>query len=348
VADFTAEQIETATNALLDYYVNVPEVRSLSIQDKPLLKALKGSPKVFPGGKDLISGAVKGVYDDYLQGFVNDDTVTYGNPANIRRYSYHWYLMHSGFQFSMHELAKEGISVTDSTTGENTTNHSNRDAILLAGILKDKIEDWMEGTERGENVMFWNDGTQDAKLIPGIRSFIVDNPTTATIVGGIDQAANDWWRNRASLLLNAGTPANGVVSRKLQQEWRQLRRYGGRPNLILCGSDFLDALERELKALGTYTQTGWASKGSIDMSIGDVNFKGTVFEYDPTLDDISRSKYCYVMDTRRIQYRPVDGESAKKHFPARPPEKYVFYRAQTTMAGLTCEDRRAQGVYSIA
>src|SRR3546814_17148777 len=105
-------------------------------------------------------------------------------------------------------------------------------------------------------------------------SFIHDDPTAGAVVGGIDQAANTWWRNRATLGINAATPENQNLVTTLQKEWRQLRRYGGAPDLVLAGSDFLEAYAKELRAKGNYTDTGWANKGRIDARIDDVSFKG--------------------------------------------------------------------------
>jgi len=345
---FSVAEIENIANSALDYYMDKRKVEAQTIQDKPLLKALRAVEGTFPGGKESITGAVKGEYTTTIQGFQNDDTVGYSNPVNTKRYNYPWKLIHAGIQFSMHELAKDGISVTDTTTGKSTSEHSDRELTALVNILEDKFEDMEEGYDRGFNSMYWGDGSADADLIPGIMSFILDDPTSATVVGGIDQSANTWWRNRASLLLNAGTASNQVVVTKLQSEWRQLRRYGGRPNLVLCGSDFIQAVEAELRSKGNYTLEGWTNKGKTDASIADISFKGQNFEYDPSLDDLGKSKYCYVFDTRFIKPMAVEGEKDKKHNPARPENKYVFYRAKTYMGGLVCKKRNAQAVYSIA
>ena len=43
----------------------------------------------------------------------------------------------------------------------------------------------------------------------------------------------------------------------------------------------------------------------------------------------------------------VTGENWQKHSPSRPEDKYVFYRAMTYMGGLVCNQRNANGVYSI-
>lgn len=345
---FTAQEIENVAQAVLDYHMNTPEVRSQTLQDKPLLTKMREKEQEFPGGKENITVRVKGQYTTTIQGFEHDDTVTYSNPANIKTATFPWKLIHSGIQMTMHELLKAGISISDSTTGKGETRHSENEKIILADILKDKVEDMIEGTDRGMNEMFWLDGTQDSKVVPGILSFILDDPTSATVVAGIDQGANSWWRNRASLALNAGTPANQVVVTKLQNEWRQLRRYGGNPDLVLCGSSFIDAVEKELRALGNYTLEGWTSKKSTDASIADLSFKGVKFTYDPTLDDMGKEKYCYVLDTRRIHPKVIQGENGKDHRPARPENKYVFYRARTWVGGLVCTQRNCHGVYSIA
>lgn len=342
---FSVQELENAANAAIDYHFKRGKIVKQSVQDKPLLEKLMSMQKDFPGGKENITIRVKGNYTTTIQGFEHDDNVSYGNPANIKTASFPWKLIHAGIKLTMHELLKNGISVVDTETGENTREHS--EEVRLANVLEDKLEDMDEGTNRGMNSMFWLDGTQDAKLVPGLRSFVVDDPTTATVVGSIDQSSNTWWRNRASLSLNSSTAANQVVVQKLQKEFRQLRRYGGNPNLILAGSDFMDFFEQELRSKGNYTLEGWSNKGTIDASVADIAFKGKPIQYDPTLDDLSRSKYCYVLDTRHIYPMVIEGENMKRHAPARPEDKYVLYKAVTWVGGLVCDQRNCHGVYSI-
>lgn len=344
---FTVSELENIANAAIDFHFKRQNVLSQTIQDKPLLMKMRQKSKPFPGGKEYITRRVKGVYTTTIQGYEHDDTVTYANPANIRESKYPWKLIHSGIQVTGHELTKDGISVVDSTTGKSTTQHTDREATALANLLDDKLEDMQEGTDRGMNDMYWRDGTQDSKVIPGILSFILDDPTSATVVGGIDQSINTWWRNRASVALSGvSTLDNQVVLTKLQSEFRQLRRYGGRPDTILAGSDMMEQIEKELRHKGNYTETGWANKGQIDGSLADIAFKGIMIQYDPTLDDLSREKYAYVLDCRHIYPMHIDGEEAKKHAPARPHNKYVFYRAMTHAGGLVCDQRNCHGVYA--
>lgn len=346
---FTAQELANAANALLDYNLKGPAMAQ-SIQDKPLLKALKDKQKTFPGGKDYITLPVKGDYTTTIQGFNHDDTVTYQNPANIKRAQYSWYEIHAGISCTLSELKKDGLSVVDSLNSENTSEHSDREMVILTDLLQDKIDDMTEGWARGMNSMLWRDGTQDSKQVPGILSIVVDAPTTAT-VGGLSGAVFSWWRNRALVGANKVTSAStngGVLVQKLQKEYRQLRRYGGNPDLWLAGSDFIDALETELRANGTYSQDGFASNGKTDTGIADIVFKKNKIIYDPTLDDLGYNKRMYVLDTRHIYLDVMDGEDNKTHSPARPADKYVMYRAMTWTGGMVCDQRNCHGVYEIA
>ncbi len=343
---FTVQELENAANAAIDYHFKRGKVVSQTLQDKPLLNALMAKESSFPGGKENITVRVKGVYTTGIQGFEHDDDVGYGNPANIKQAVYPWKLIHAGIKLTMHELLKNGISIVDTETGASTREHS--EEVRLANVLDDKLEDMQEGTDRGMNLMFWRNGTQDPKLVPGVRSFVVDDPTTATVVGSVDQGSNTWWRNRAALGLSAADASLQVVVQKLQKEFRQLRRFGGNPSLLLAGSDFLDWFERELRAKGNYTLEGWSGKGMIDASVADVAFKGKPIQYDPTLDDEGLAKYLYVLDSKHIYPKAIEGESMKKHNPARPETKYVCYKAVTWVGGLVCDQRNCHGVYSIA
>lgn len=347
---FTAQEVENVANAMLEYHFDTPNVRSQTLQDKPLLKAMRAAAKTFPGGKDNITGRVKGEYTTTIQGFEHDDTVTYANPANIKKWTVPWKLIHSGITFTKHEMIEGGISILDSTTGEGESRKSRSERMRLADLLKDKIEDMAEGFDRGMNEMFWRDGSQDSKQSPGVQSFILDDPTTATIVAGIDQSSNTWWRNRADVSITLGdtTGDSQAVVNTLRVEYRQLRRFGGNPTLWLAGSDFLDRMELELKAKGNYTDSGWAQSGRIDMSVADLAWKGHAIQYDPTLDDLGLAKRMYVIDPRRLFPKVVEGENMQKHMPARPENKYTFYRAVTWVGGMICDQRNAHGVYGFS
>lgn len=345
---FTAEQIEQYANAAIDFHMEKGKVASQTIQNKPLLSAMKPKEKTFPGGKELITLRVKGEYNsDFIQGFEHDDTVEYDDEGHIKTASFAWKLHHGGIKFSMHELMKDGISVVDSADGKNTTQHSDREMTALAGILEDKLEHADESWDRSHNLLYLRDGTADPKKMAGIRAYILNNPDAAGAIAGIDPSANTWWKNRANVAIDSSTASNLNLVTEYQQEVRQLRRFGSPKHMVICGSDHLDAFEKELRSKGNFTLEGWAKSGRIDASVADVSFKGVDFTYDPTLDDEGLSKYAFWIDTKAFFPMVVEGESMKKHTPSRPEDKYVFYRAWTWVGCLVCRARNTSGVYAI-
>ena len=345
---FTVQELENIANATLDHHLERGKIYSQTIQDKPLLKKFDSRAKSFPAGKEFLTVRVKGEYTTTIQGFSHDDTVNYNNPANIKTATYPYKRIHAGIEVTFDELQRNGISIRDTSNGRGESRHSEREVTALADLLDDKIEDMMEGRARGLNDMYWRDGSQDSELVPGLKSFILTDPTTATIVGGIDQSTNTWWRNRAVLNISTASPGNSTIAQTLQKEFRQLKRFGRPDHMLFAGSDFLDALEKELRANGTYTDNGWANSGAIDMSVADTAFKGKTVYYDPTLDDEGEAKYLYALDMKAIHPMFMQDERNKRHSPARPHDKYVMYRAMTDVLGLVCKQRNTSGVYTIA
>ena len=345
---FTVQEIENIASATLDHHLERGKIYSQTIQDKPLLKMFDSKAKTFPAGKEFLTVRVKGDYTTSIQGFSHDDTVNYSNPANIKTATYPYKRIHAGIEVTFDELQRNGISVTESTTGRNVSRHSEREVTALADLFDDKIEDMMEGRARGMNNMFWRDGTADSELVAGVKSFILTDPTSATIIGGIDQSTNTWWRNSVNLGLSTASPSSSTIAQALQRQFRELKKRGMPKHMMFAGSDFLDALEKELRANGTYTDSGWSSNGTIDMSVADTQFKGVTINYDPTLDDEGEGKYLYTLDMNAIHPMYMDGERNKRHSPARPHDKYVMYRAITDVCGLVCKQRNTSGIITIA
>jgi hypothetical protein len=311
---------------------------------------MKKGAKTFPGGKEFIRANVKGDYTTSFAGFEHDDTVNYANPANLKQLNYPWKELHAGISMTLTELKKDGISVVDSLNSESVSQHSDREMTAITNLLDDKLDDMAEGSARSFNEILWRDGSQSAKVFPGIQSIISLTPAVG-VTGGLDRAGNVWWRNRALVGANKITASASLqtLSKRLRSEQRQLRRFGGRPSLVLCGSDFIDALELEVSEKGTYTQDGFNNSGKTDIGMADISMRGVgKFQYDPTLDDLGMGKFCYFIDPKHLYLDTMEGEDMKQHAPARPPEKYVMYRGMTYTGGLVCDQPNAHGVYEVA
>lgn len=354
--NFTSPVLDNIINSALDFYIKGPAKDQIK-QDRPLLGMLDSTSKSFPGGKGDISLPVRASYQTTVQGYELDDTVTYVNPTPTKRVKYPWREIHGGITMTLSELKADGISVVDSEDGKDTSEHGGVDATRLTGVLSEKLYDMTEGYAVNLNKMLWGDGTTDPKGLLGVRAFITDDPTTGT-VGGINRATagNEWWRNRS----NIATPwvsapdAGGVVLSALGKELRQLRRYGGKPTKMLAGSDFIQAMETELRSNGNYTLDGFMNKTATDGGMADLYYQGIPITYDPSLDDLTGvtgpagSKRMYVFDPRHIYLYKMEQEWMKTHNPARPYDKYVLYRALTCTGQVVAQQMNSAGVYAIA
>ena len=346
---FTAQEIDNIATAALDYYMRGPAMAQ-TIQERPLYNAMRAAQKTFPGGKGNITRNVKGSYSTSFQGYTHDDTVSYVNPANLKPVSFPWKELHAGVAMTMTELKTAGISVVDSMNGESTSQHSGMEMTAITNLLEDKLDDMAEGSARSFNEILWRDGTQSSKVFAGVQSIITTSPSTG-VTGGIDRATNSWWRNRALVGGNKVTASasSQTLSKALRTEVRQLRRYGGRPSLLLCGSGFLEKLEMEVQEKGNYTLSGFTNKGATDIGLAAISMRGVgEFQYDPSLDDLGQTNYCYFIDPKHIYLDVMDGEDWKQHNPARPPEKYVLYRGLTWTGGLVADQLNCHGVYEAA
>lgn len=356
---FTNDEMNAVLNYVLNYHIR-GDALAQTIQDKPLLKAMKAKMKTFPGGKGKIDGPVKGEFLNsngaFFKGFKFDDTVTFQNPRAVLRPSYDWCQIHGGITVTFTELMQGGIKVTDTNLGSGTSNFSDAEKVQLTNLLDEKVMDLTESWSRKMNEALWNDGTQDdGKQFPGITAYIQTSNAGVT-TGGLARNTYAWWRNRA--VTNMNTATSQIVSSTLRTEIRQLRRYGGKPTLWLAGSKFLEALEKEITEKSTIFVTNGNQSGARKIGNYSIELPGIgTIEYDPTLDDLGTikgdgvdySKRLYAIDVDQgFQLWAVDGEAERIHTPARPENKMAMYRSLTFAGGTAAFRLNGQGVYSIA
>lgn len=360
---YTQAELANIANSSLEYFFDRPNVSKQNIQDKPLLKALDGAAGDFTGGNGNISIRVKsGQGGGSLAGYTNDDQVSYYNPASQRRVNYVWREHHIGIGMTHSELKTDGVTVVESKGGMDTVEKDGAEETRLAGLLEEKLSDLNEDYAYSLNRLLMGDGTADPKALAGIQSILLASPAVGTS-GGLSRVVYPWWRNRAATAayasaggtgaVTSSTSAGGALLQFLQKEYRQLRRFaqGGVKHLTIAGSDFIDAMEKEARANGNYTLTGFRDKASVDggMNTDDgVPFKNWNVQYDPTLDDLGLSKRLYVLDLRRIRLLYMKGEKMKKTAPARPFDRYTIYMGLTTTGAMVAQQLNTSGVYDIA
>jgi hypothetical protein len=376
---FSANEISNIANASLDYYLDKGDQWRQTLQKRPLMDKLVGKKKYFPGGKGNISVAVSGDFglppgtssppagvNDVLRGYTHDDTVLFYTPANIKRANYPWREHHIGLELTHTELKIDGISVVDpGSNGERLSEHSRREMTVLVGLLEDKLFDLGEKYARDFNKLLYGNGVADSKALAGLALLVADDPSVGT-VGGLDRgvAPYGWWRNIAYTnafgtkvqgdptlaawggdAIDVDVTDGGALLQALQSMRRKLTRYGGEPDLMVAGSDFLGGMELEMRANSIYSQTG--VKKDQDGAMGTMYFAGTEVVYDPTLDDMGRSKFAYWLDTKKIMLMCMEDEWMHKHTPARPHDKFLMYRSITSTCQLIGKQFNSSAVIEI-
>ena len=336
-------------SAALIFYVR-GKALSQTTTDKPLLKWLRSGQKTFPSGNLQVSEPIQGAYmsdsPGFLQGYSEDDAINFMQASNLLRAVYNWREVAASLIITWTELKKDGITIIDDSKGGRTSEHADVDLSRITGLLEDRMDDYGESYSRQMNLMLWQDGSQDAKQVPGVQSLLTTTPTTGS-TGGLSRSTYQWWQNRVNTSLVA-SPANSSMILFFNSELIQLKRYGGKPNKALCGSAFLDALRTELVAKGYFTQTGFQGDKATELGVGGLHISGLGrFEYDPTLDQLNLTKRCYVMDGRRLRLRPMEQEDNKVLTPERPYQYMVFLKTMTWTGALEVTQLNACGVYSI-
>lgn len=359
---FTADELADINNAALENYIDKGKVWKQNVANKPMLDAFNRAAGRFGGGKEYVSFAVKsGQGGGSLQGYTGDDKVDYYNPTGLKRAKFPWKEHHIGVVQTMTELKIDGIDVVESDASQDTRAMDGREEHALANLLDEKMDTLGEDYAFSLDRLIHGDGTTDAKALAGIGSLVLPVPTAGS-TGSIGRVPNTWWRNRAATAaygsaggqgaITSATANGGALIEFLEKEWRQLGKYrnGQTRYRIFAGSDIIAAYQKELRANGSYTHTGFQGQGNADGGMDEPKFKGIKFEWDPTLDDLGLSKRMYVLDMGRTGVRLLymDGQRMKKHSPARPYDRYVMYNGLTTTAVMIAKQLNTSAVYDIA
>lgn len=344
----TITNFDNIVNEAIDFYLGGDALRQY-VQEKPLLNALLSKQATIPSGYQYVQKPVTfadvGDAANSFDWYSYADTVEFPHPDDTLQAKYQWREVHAGLAITETELTIDGISIVDSG---KTSKITGREKTAISNLLDNKINGMLEGWARNFDKALHLDGTQDAKAFGGLTLLVADDPTADT-VGGLSAATYPLWRNRARVGANkiSASPSAQTLTKTLRSEVRQLRRYGGRPNLIIAGSSFIDALESEIHEKGNYTDAGFAK--NIDAGMGAITMRGVgTVQYDPSLDDANRSKFAYILDTSKLGLTAIEGRDRVKRSPERPYDQYVLLKAITWAGTMHCWQRNAHGVYEVA
>lgn len=355
---FTPEQIAYGGKAAIDYFLKNDPIDQIT-QDKPFLKKLVAGKQEWAGGLQYVVEQLRYSQDSNFQSYFGDQQVTYNRKRTLEQAKFTWGAWHDGFGLNEDELAQNGITMTDDRSATPTADEK----VALTNLLKENVATLKLGFETGLDQMLHLDGSQSAEDIPGLDHLIQTDPTASSVVGGINQQSNTWWRNNFSLSI-----AQNALIDKMEIEWRNCTRYGGQaPDFILCGAAFLDDYRAAAGVtINRQIFNGGNLKGGVTMDAGikgdnaasssGLFFKGVELIWDPTFETLDSlypsaspdwTKRCYFINSRYLKLRPIKGHWMVSRKPPRVYDRYVHYWAQTGKAALSISKRNAMAVLAL-
>jgi len=180
----------------------------------------------------------------------------------------------------------------------------------------------------------FSDGTgTGGKEIGGLQLLIADDPTAAGTVGGIDQSANAFWRNKTRTSGSSWAASN--IESEMMQLWLDIIRGGDKPRRIYTDSNGYSTYWEALTDKRRYTDAGEA-EGS---------FRGLAFEGASVYyDDNCPSDRMYFVDTTALCLYTTIREVFKVH-PSRNITNALYSVTPVeAMCNLATGRREAHGV----
>ena len=350
---FTTQELSDAGLASLDYHLRNNPIDQIATE-RPLAKWLVSKQKEFPGGKQFVQETLRKSYGSNFQWYYGAQQVTYNSRQTLNQANFAWSSVHDGYFIDEDRLFQNGIVLDDNGRGGRSTDN---ERIQLANLFEEQNEVLRLGYEEQLDIHMHENGAQSTEAVAGVDHLVSTDPTVGT-VGGIDAAANTWWRNHA---VPALTSANILAS--MDTAWRAAVRNGGFPDFILAGSTFVDTYTVAVRAAAQH-QADIAGIRVADMGIGmqtsgtdtGLKYKGLPIVWDPVAEDLDTLlapptpfvKRCYFLNSRHMKLRPATGHNMNKRRPPREHDRYVHYFAITTKLAFTTNRRSAAAVLSVA
>lgn len=187
-------------------------------------------------------------------------------------------------------------SVTVTANGLETRT-INKGPEAIAGLLEGRITNAMHSMKNLMAERVYADGTGDSgKEIGGLSLLVADDPTTSTVIGGINQQDFDFWRNKA--VSNAAITTANIFG-LMNQLWISLIRGSDHTDLIMADANLYQTYEASLQQQQRFVNESMASGGfeNLKFKSGDVVY-----------DDNCPANHMYFLNTDYL-YLKVDPDT---------------------------------------
>ena len=271
-----------ANNNYDDIFTTTLEKRSKKLADNvsknnALLSRLsaKGKIRTIDGGSKILEEL------EYGEG----DLVWYGGYDQIN---------YSPKQlFTSAEYALKLCAVPVAISGEDKLKNSGKEQMI--NLFEKRIENAEKTMKNKLSAALYGDGTgSSGKEIGGLRLLVADAPETG-VVGGIDRAANEFWRNQS---VAAAVTSENILA-KMDEIYLKCCRGTDKPDLIVADNVMYSAYEQALQPNQRFTDPKMAEAGFTSLK-----FKGADVVFDGGQGGACPAKHMYFLNTDYIYLRP--------------------------------------------
>ena len=179
----------------------------------------------------------------------------------------------------------------------------NKGAEAIAGLLEGRITNAMHSMKNLMAERVYADGTGDGgKEIGGLQLLIADDPTTSTVVGGINQQTFTFWQNKVSSSASI-TTAN--IFGLMNGLWLSLLRGADRPDLLMADGNLYETYESSLQQQQRFVNESLASGGFENLKFKSAD---VVFDDQCPVDHMYfiNTDYLYLRVDPDTEYEPME------------------------------------------
>jgi hypothetical protein len=272
-----------------DIFTTTLEKRSKKLADNvsnnnALLSRLsaKGKIRTIDGGSKILEELEYGEGD--LVWYGGYDSITY-TPKQL---------------FTAAEYALKLCAVPVAISGEDLLKNSGKEQMI--NLFEKRIENAEKTMKNKLSAALYGDGTgSSGKEIGGLRLLVADAPETG-VVGGIDRASNEFWRNQS---VSAAVTSENILA-KMDEIYLKCCRGTDKPDLIVADNVMYSAYEQALQPNQRFTDPKMAEAGFTTLK-----FKGADVVFDGGQGGACPAKHMYFLNTDYLYLRPHKDRNMK-------------------------------------
>jgi hypothetical protein len=195
--------------------------------------------------------------------------------------------------FTSAEYGLKLCAVPVAISGEDKLKNSGKEQMI--NLFEKRIENAEKTMKNKMSAAVYGDGTgSSGKEIGGLRLLVADAPETG-VVGGIDRASSEFWRNQS--VSAAVTSAN--ILAKMDEIYLKCCRGTDKPDLVVADDVMYSTYEQALQPNQRFTDPKLAEAGFTTLK-----FKGADVIFDGGQGGACPSKHMYFLNTDYIYLRP--------------------------------------------